>query len=178
VAGHSHRGVNSAGGAHATIEARAIAIVAIAKQKSRWCSVPGAFHDLLCSPVRCRMPCHFKGPTGGGDLLIKQGVVIRRAEAGTVRSQPDSGRRRHGGGQQLTPSSWFGAQADSSFQVLWEDGDRVICRGASPIDGHRTTCRAQKTDMLLSNPINVVQRRTAWSSLSKRAVRVATDYSR
>jgi PAS domain S-box-containing protein len=42
----------------------------------------------------------------------------------------------------LTPSSWFGAQADSSFQVLWEDGDRVICRGASPIDGHRTTVLA------------------------------------
>jgi PAS domain S-box-containing protein len=29
----------------------------------------------------------------------------------------------------LSPSSWFGAHGDSSPQVLWEDGDRVLCRG-------------------------------------------------
>jgi hypothetical protein len=39
---------------------RTIAAVAIVNQKSGWPSVPGAaFHDLLCGPVRCRMPRHF-----------------------------------------------------------------------------------------------------------------------
>jgi hypothetical protein len=43
----------------AAIEVRTIAAVAIVNQKSRWRSVPGAaFHDLLCGPVRCRMPRH------------------------------------------------------------------------------------------------------------------------
>ena len=28
----------------------------------------------------------------------------------------------------MNPSSWFDAGVDSSFQVLWEDGDRVFCR--------------------------------------------------
>jgi len=44
-------------------------------------------------------------------------------------SQPDSGHRLDAGGRQLNPSSRFGANGDSSFQVLWEDGERVFCRG-------------------------------------------------
>ena len=38
------------------------------------------------------------------------------------------------GGQQLTQSSWFGADGHSRFQVLWQDGDRVFCRR---VDGER-----------------------------------------
>ena len=30
---------------------------------------------------------------------------------------------------QLDPTSWSGADRENSFQVLWEDGDRVLCRG-------------------------------------------------
>jgi hypothetical protein len=30
------------------------------EQKARWRSVPGAFRDLLCGPIRCRMPCHLR----------------------------------------------------------------------------------------------------------------------
>src|SRR5580700_3606846 len=37
----------------------------------------------------------------------------------------------------MTPSSWFGAGGESSLQVLWEDGERVFCRGESHADGHR-----------------------------------------
>lgn len=29
----------------------------------------------------------------------------------------------------MNPLSWFGADEDSNFQVLWEDGERVFCRG-------------------------------------------------
>jgi len=29
----------------------------------------------------------------------------------------------------MNPSSWFGAGWDSRLQVLWEDGERVFCRG-------------------------------------------------
>lgn len=29
----------------------------------------------------------------------------------------------------MNPSARFGAEGDSNFQVLWEDGDRVFCRG-------------------------------------------------
>ena len=29
----------------------------------------------------------------------------------------------------MNPSSWFGAGGDSSLRVLWEDGDRVFCKG-------------------------------------------------
>src|ERR1700759_461489 len=38
----------------------------------------------------------------------------------------------------MNPSSWFGAGGDSSLQVLWEDGERIFCRGESQADG----CRA------------------------------------
>src|ERR1700688_358733 len=37
----------------------------------------------------------------------------------------------------MTPSSWFGAGGESSLQVLWEDGERVFCRGESHADGYR-----------------------------------------
>src|SRR5580704_18649371 len=35
----------------------------------------------------------------------------------------------------MNPSSWFGAGGDSRLQVLWEDGERVFCRGESQADG-------------------------------------------
>src|SRR6267154_207960 len=38
----------------------------------------------------------------------------------------------------MKPSSWLGAGGDSSLQVLWEDGERVFCRGERHADG----CRA------------------------------------
>jgi PAS domain S-box-containing protein len=41
---------------------------------------------------------------------------------------PYNGHRLADGGQQLNPASRFGADGDSNFQVLWEDGDRVFCR--------------------------------------------------
>src|ERR1700682_5035384 len=34
-------------------------------------------------------------------------------------------------------SSWFGGGGDNSLQVLWEDGERVFCRGESHADGYR-----------------------------------------
>src|ERR1700692_832717 len=37
----------------------------------------------------------------------------------------------------MNPSSWFGAGGDSSLQVLWEDGERVFCRGKSRANGDR-----------------------------------------
>src|SRR6202051_861744 len=37
----------------------------------------------------------------------------------------------------MNPFSWFGAGVDSSLQILWEDGERVFCRGESHADGHR-----------------------------------------
>src|SRR6266446_10869756 len=29
----------------------------------------------------------------------------------------------------MNPLSWFGADGDYRLQVLWEDGDRIFCRG-------------------------------------------------
>jgi PAS domain S-box-containing protein len=37
----------------------------------------------------------------------------------------------------MNPSSRFGAGVDSGLQVLWEDGERVFCRGESHADGRR-----------------------------------------
>src|SRR5713226_1790626 len=37
----------------------------------------------------------------------------------------------------MSPSSWFGAGGDSSLQVLWEDGERVFCKGESHAGGYR-----------------------------------------
>src|SRR6266404_2670041 len=37
----------------------------------------------------------------------------------------------------MNPCSSFGVGGDSSLQVLWEDGERVFCRGESQADGYR-----------------------------------------
>ena len=42
----------------------------------------------------------------------------------------------------MNSSSWFDAGGDSSLQVLWEDGERVFCRGESHADGHRVAVLA------------------------------------
>ena len=36
----------------------------------------------------------------------------------------------------MLSSSWLGAGGDSGFQVLWEDGERVFCRGESRAEGY------------------------------------------
>jgi serine/threonine protein kinase len=42
----------------------------------------------------------------------------------------------------LKPSSRFGVGWDSGLQVLWEDGERVFCRGESHADGNDTAVLA------------------------------------
>src|SRR5258707_9740862 len=42
----------------------------------------------------------------------------------------------------MNPSSWFGAGGVSNLQVLWEDGERVFCRGESYVNGHRSAVLA------------------------------------
>src|ERR1700726_2652424 len=42
----------------------------------------------------------------------------------------------------MTLSSWFGADGDGSLQVLWEDGERVFCRGESHANGYRSAVLA------------------------------------
>src|SRR5260370_29861616 len=42
----------------------------------------------------------------------------------------------------MHPCSWFGAAGVSSLQVLWEDGERVFCRGESHAAGYRTAVLA------------------------------------
>src|SRR5216683_1954322 len=42
----------------------------------------------------------------------------------------------------MNPSSWFGADRDRRLQVLWEDGERVFCRGERQADGHRAAVLA------------------------------------
>src|SRR6267154_1595110 len=42
----------------------------------------------------------------------------------------------------MNPSFWFGAGGVSNLQLLWEDGERVFCRGESYADGHRATVLA------------------------------------
>ena len=37
----------------------------------------------------------------------------------------------------MDPSSRFGADGDTSLQVLWEDDERVFCRGESHAGGYR-----------------------------------------
>ncbi|HEY3720048.1 MAG TPA: serine/threonine-protein kinase PknK, partial [Roseiarcus sp.] len=36
----------------------------------------------------------------------------------------------------MLSSSWLGAGGDCGFQVLWEDGERVFCRGQSHAEGY------------------------------------------
>src|SRR5712675_729875 len=42
----------------------------------------------------------------------------------------------------MNPTSWLGIGGLSSLQVLWEDGDRVFCRGESYAEGYRTAVLA------------------------------------
>src|SRR5712672_3157145 len=42
----------------------------------------------------------------------------------------------------MNPPSRFGLGRDSNLQVLWEDGERVFCRGESHADGYRTAVLA------------------------------------
>src|SRR4030081_826522 len=42
----------------------------------------------------------------------------------------------------MNPTSRFGVGRDSDLQVLWEDGERVFCRGESHADGYRTAVLA------------------------------------
>src|SRR4030088_904770 len=42
----------------------------------------------------------------------------------------------------MNPTSWFGVDGDSNLQVLWEDGERVFCRGESHADGYRAAVLA------------------------------------
>src|SRR4030081_3590929 len=37
----------------------------------------------------------------------------------------------------MDPSSWSGAGVVSGLQILWEDGERVFCRGESRANGYR-----------------------------------------
>src|SRR6266478_6601863 len=39
----------------------------------------------------------------------------------------------------MDPSSWLGAGGVNNLQILWEDGERVFCRGESHVDGHRAS---------------------------------------
>ena len=42
----------------------------------------------------------------------------------------------------MKPSSRFGSDWDSGLQVLWEDGERIFCRGDSHADGNDTAVLA------------------------------------
>src|ERR1700704_27142 len=42
----------------------------------------------------------------------------------------------------MNPSPWLGAGSVSNLQVLWEDSERIFCRGESHADGDRTTVLA------------------------------------
>src|ERR1700681_3118301 len=42
----------------------------------------------------------------------------------------------------MDPNSWFGAGGVSNLQVMWEDGERVFCRGESHADGYRAAVLA------------------------------------
>src|SRR5882672_5375609 len=42
----------------------------------------------------------------------------------------------------MHPSSWFGAGGVGNLQVMWEDGERVFCRGESHVDGDRAAVLA------------------------------------
>src|SRR5882757_10297016 len=42
----------------------------------------------------------------------------------------------------MDPSPWFGTGGVTSLQVLWEDGERVFCRGERHADGQRAAVLA------------------------------------
>ena len=78
--------------------------------------------------VRQRRPWHNAGQSGHA------GVCATRQ---TANGQPD---RRSTAMELLFP---FGAQGEDGLQVLWEDGERVFCRGSRPgADGKRTAVLA------------------------------------
>jgi PAS domain S-box-containing protein len=60
------------------------------------------------------------------NFLFKLGLAWRGDAAP---SQPESRHRLDGGGWPMNPSIRFDADGDRNFQVLWEDGDRIFCRG-------------------------------------------------
>src|SRR5467141_5062752 len=42
----------------------------------------------------------------------------------------------------MDPSPWLGAGGVSRLQVLWEDGERVFCRGERHVNGYRAAVLA------------------------------------
>jgi hypothetical protein len=63
------------------------------------------------------------------NFLFKLGLASRGGRMFAGPSQPGSAHRLDAGGRESNPSSRIGANGDSSFQVFWEDGERVFCRG-------------------------------------------------
>jgi PAS domain S-box-containing protein len=61
-----------------------------------------------------------------GKLPTQAPIWPTEAEAGP--SHLGGSQRLDGGGQQLSPSSWFRPLGDSSVQILSEDADRIFCR--------------------------------------------------
>jgi serine/threonine protein kinase len=62
-------------------------------------------------------------------MVASSAVKLSWPAAGRRTFSGDSGHRLEGGDQQLNLFDRFGADGDSGPQVLWEDGDRVLCRG-------------------------------------------------
>jgi hypothetical protein len=55
----------------------------------------------------------------------------------------------------MNPFSWFDAGPGSSLQVVWEDGDRVFCRGVREgADGQRNTVLGLKPSQIRRIRIN------------------------
>jgi hypothetical protein len=55
----------------------------------------------------------------------------------------------------MDPSSWSDAGGVRSLQVLWEDGERVFCRGEHYGDGHRAAGMVFVTLGSLDNPESI-----------------------
>ena len=53
----------------------------------------------------------------------------------SIFSRPASGAPLESGVRQLNPSSLFSADGNNNFRVLWEDGERVFCRGGRHAGG-------------------------------------------
>jgi hypothetical protein len=53
----------------------------------------------------------------------------------------------------MKPSSWFGAGGDRSLEPLWEDGERVFCRGwRHGTDGNRNAVLADFPQRSIRHP--------------------------
>ena len=63
------------------------------------------------------------------DSLRVLNFLFKLGLARPAPSQPDSRHRHDGGGRQMNPSIQFDTGGDCNFRVLWEDGDRIFCRG-------------------------------------------------